>query len=88
MRWLGEGRGAGLRLERALGVSSSLGNKRPSLAQVLPSEFIWGLSLYGVNFGFESVKLVKATVIRMLAIRSLWDGNREVLSFLANSLIY
>lgn len=25
----------------------------------LPSEFIWGLPLYGVNFGFGSLKLVK-----------------------------
>ena len=69
-------------------VSFSSVNRTPSLARVLPSEFIWGLPLYGVNFGFESVKLVKATFIRMLAIRSLWEGNRETLYFLANPLIH
>lgn len=87
-RWLREGGGSLVETREGFEVSFSFANRTPSLARVLPSEFTWGLPLYGVNFGFESVKLVKATFIRMLAIRSLWEGNREALYFLANSLIH
>lgn len=86
-RPLREGGGSWVESREGLEISFSLVNRSLSLAGVLPSEFIWGPPLYGVNFGFESVKLVKATFMRMLAIRSLWDGDRETLYFLTNSLI-
>ena len=86
-RCLREGGGSWVEARESAEISFSLVNRSPTLAPVLPSEFIWGLPLYGVNFGFESVKLVKATFIRMLAIRSLREGNREALYFLVKSLI-
>lgn len=78
LRWL-RGQGSWVEIREGFEVSSSLVNRRPSWAQVLPSEFIWGLLLYVLTLAL-SVKLVQATFVRMLTIRSLWDGNREVLS--------
>lgn len=70
-------------LEKALRFPFPVLIRVPPLAWVLPSEFIWGLPLNGVNVGFESVKLVKATFIRMLAIRNLGGGEQRSPLFLS-----
>lgn len=58
-RWLRESGGNWVETREDLEISSSVVNWSPS-----PAEFTWGLLLYGVNFGFESMKLVEATFIK------------------------
>lgn len=58
-RWLRESGGNWVETREDLEISSSVVNWSPS-----PAEFTWSLLLYGVNFGFESMKLVEATFIK------------------------